>query len=76
MSGFYLDNHVSDSQTKKQKKSKKTNQKKTKEIIKEYKLKMNSFYPGKSSPNIFVNKLEYRMKQYYNLYKSKKDIMK
>jgi hypothetical protein len=72
MSDFYQGNNVSNSQTKKSKKY----QKGTKEIIKEYKFKMNSFYPGKDSPNIFVNKLEYRMKQYYNLYKSKKEIMK
>ena len=39
-------------------------------IINEYKLKMNSFYPNNKSPNLFVNKLEYRMKQYYDMYKS------
>tara|TARA_A100001011_G_C14165933_1_gene780295 strand:- start:159 stop:365 length:207 start_codon:yes stop_codon:yes gene_type:complete len=43
---------------------------KVKKIINEYKLKMNSFYPNNKSPNLFVNKLEYRMKQYYDLYKS------
>jgi hypothetical protein len=45
-------------------------------IINEYKIKMNSFNPKRNSPNFFVNKLEYRMKQYYNLYNSKNDSMK
>ena len=45
-------------------------------IINEYKIKMNSFNPKGNSPNFFVNKLEYRMKQYYNLYNSKNDSMK
>ena len=45
-------------------------------IINEYKIKMNSFNPKDNSPNFFVNKLEYRMKQYYDLYNSKKEIMK
>ena len=47
-----------------------------KNILNEYKLKMNSFHPKDASPNHFVNKLEYRLQQYYNLYKSKNDIMK
>ena len=58
-------------------KTKHTNkQKSLKNILNEYKLKMNSFHPKDDSPNHFVNKLEYRMKQYYNLYKSKNEIMK
>ena len=47
-----------------------------KKIINEYKIKMNSFNPKGKSPNIFVNKLEYRMKQYYDLYNSKNEFMK
>ena len=43
---------------------------KTKEIVAEYRLKMNSFFPNNKSPNFFVKKLEYRMKQYYNVYNS------
>jgi len=43
---------------------------KTKKIVAEYRLKMNSFFPNKKSPNFFVKKLEYRMKQYYNVYRS------
>ena len=58
-------------------KTKQTNKRKSlKNILNEYKLKMNSFHPKDASPNHFVNKLEYRMKHYYNLYKSKNDIMK
>ncbi len=58
-------------------KTKNANKRKSlKNILNEYKLKMNSFHPKGDSPNIFVNKLEYRMKHYYNLYKSKNDIMK
>ena len=45
-------------------------------ILNEYKSKMNSLHPNNKSPNLFVNKLEYRMKQYYNLYKSKNVNMK
>ena len=37
---------------------------------------MNSFNPKGKSPNLFVNKLEYRMKQYYDLYNSKNEDMK
>ena len=51
-------------------KTKEHNNKKTKEIILEYRLKMNSFFPKKKSPNFFVKKLEFRMKQYYNVYNS------
>lgn len=46
------------------------NKNKTKQIIAEYRLKMNSFFPNNKSPNIFVKKLEYRMKQYYDVYSS------
>ena len=39
-------------------------------IISEYCYKRNSFNPSKPSPNVFINKLHYRMKQYYSyLYK-------
>lgn len=41
-------------------------------ILKEYKQKQSSFNPNKRSPNLFLNKLELRMKNYYNeLYQSK-----
>ncbi len=41
------------------------------DILEEYCLKRNSFNPAHPSPNIFIGKLEYRMKKYYNnLYKS------
>lgn len=43
---------------------------KTKKIVAEYRLKMNSFFPNNKSPNLFVKKLEYRMKHYYNVYSS------
>mgnify|MGYP001407596922 CR=1 FL=1 len=45
-------------------------------IINEYRLKMNSFNPNGNSPNLFVKKLELRMKQYYGLYRSNKDNVK
>ena len=39
-------------------------------ILKEYCLKRNLFNPAHPSPNIFIGKLQVRMKQYYNnLYK-------
>ena len=38
-----------------------------KAIIDEYCLKIGSFNPDKGSPNIFMRKLESRLKQYYNL---------
>ena len=42
-----------------------------KEIINEYSLKRNNFNPSKPSPNLFIKKLEIRMKKYYkDLYKS------
>ena len=37
-----------------------------KEIINEYSLKRNNFNPHHISPNQFINKLEKRMKLYYN----------
>ena len=43
-----------------------------KSILKEYQQKQSSFNPNKRSPNMFLNKLELRMKSYYNeLYQSK-----
>ena len=43
------------------------------EKITEYYQKENIFDPSKRSPNKFVNKLQYRMLQYYNLmYNSRK----
>ena len=35
-------------------------------LFHEYSLKRSQFNPKKNSPNIFCNKLEFRMKQYYN----------
>ncbi len=37
-----------------------------KDILEEYCLKRNSFNPASPSPNIFLGKLELRMKKYYN----------
>ena len=37
-----------------------------KTIISEYGSKRGTFHPNKPSPNIFMNKLEYRMKTYYS----------
>tara|TARA_Y100000589_G_C27089587_1_gene603292 strand:- start:632 stop:841 length:210 start_codon:yes stop_codon:yes gene_type:complete len=54
----------------------KNKRKHIKKILNEYKIKMNSFHPKDTSPNHFVNKLEYRMNQYYNLYKSKNILTK
>jgi hypothetical protein len=53
----------------------KKNRKKTKKILdsiqNEYCLKRNQFYPEQPSPNLFCNRLEIRMKAYYNnLYSS------
>ena len=43
------------------------------DIIEEYCLKRNSFNPARPSPNLFIGKLEVRMRQYYNnLYKNTK----
>ena len=53
---------------------KKNRKKKTKlldSIQNEYCLKRNQFYPEQPSPNLFCNRLEMRMKAYYNnLYSS------
>ena len=35
-------------------------------IINEYSLKRNNFNPNWNSPNKFIEKLEYRMKKYYD----------
>jgi len=51
-------------------KEKNIKENKTKKIVAEYRLKMNSFFPNNKSPNLFVKKLEFRMKQYYNVYSS------
>jgi hypothetical protein len=37
-----------------------------KQIFKEYSLLRNNFNPKTNSPNIFINKLELRMKKYYD----------
>ncbi len=42
-----------------------------KTIIDEYCSKMSSFNPDNGSPNIFMRKLESRLKQYYNLLTSR-----
>ncbi len=43
------------------------------EIIDEYCLKRNTFNPKSPSPNMFINKLEKRMRMYYySLYNSSK----
>jgi hypothetical protein len=47
--------------SKKNKKEKMTIQK----ILEEYELKQNNFNPNKPSPNVFMNKLQIRMKLYY-----------
>ena len=40
-------------------------------ILQEYSLKQNNFDPNKPSPNVFIKKLEIRMKMYYkDLYNS------
>ena len=41
-----------------------------KKIVDEYCSKRGSFNPNKPSPNIFMKKLELRLKQYYNLFNS------
>jgi len=47
------------------------------EILEEYSLKRNQFDPSRPSPNAFIDKLELRMKVYYNnLYRSKNLTMK
>ena len=44
--------------------------KKEEKIINEYSYKRIFNNPNNNSPNIFLNKLEHRLKQYYSLYKS------
>ena len=40
-------------------------------IVEEYSLKQSNFNPSKQSPNVFIRKLEIRMKMYYkDLYNS------
>jgi len=39
-------------------------------IVKEYCLKRNQFHPEQPSPNMFCNRLELRMKAYYDTLKS------
>lgn len=39
-------------------------------IVKEYCLKRNQFHPAQPSPNLFCNRLELRMKAYYESLKS------
>ena len=39
-------------------------------IVKEYCLKRNQFHPAQPSPNLFCNRLELRMKAYYETLKS------
>jgi len=57
---YYLEKKKEESQTKK------TKNKIVNELIKEYCLKRGQFNPKKPSPNRFCNKLEFRMKSYYN----------
>ena len=53
------------------KKNRKKAQKILDSIQNEYCLKRNQFYPEQPSPNLFCNRLEMRMKAYYNnLYSS------
>ena len=35
-------------------------------LISEYGSKRNIFFPSKPSPNLFLNKLEFRMQKYYS----------
>lgn len=35
-------------------------------LVNEYGAKRNIFFPTKPSPNLFLNKLEFRMRQYYS----------
>lgn len=57
---YYLKEKKEEYQTKKSKK------KLVNTLIKEYCLKRGQFNPKKPSPNLFCNKLEFRMKSYYN----------
>uniref|UniRef100_A0A6C0F909 Uncharacterized protein n=1 Tax=viral metagenome TaxID=1070528 RepID=A0A6C0F909_9ZZZZ len=50
---------------------KKKNNTELNNILQEYSLKQSNFDPKKPSPNVFIKKLEIRMKMYYkDLYKS------
>lgn len=44
------------------------NKKKAEDIFSEYSLKKSNFDPKNTSPNEFIQKLELRMKSYYNDY--------
>ena len=57
---YYLKKKKEEYQTKKSKKNL------VNTLIKEYCLKRGQFNPKKPSPNLFCNKLEFRMKSYYN----------
>ena len=48
------------------KSNKKSNKTEINSLIQEYCLKRGQFNPKKNSPNQFCNKLEFRMKRYYN----------
>ena len=53
------------------------NSKNIDDIQSEYCLKRNNFDPAGPSPNLFINKLELRMKAYYNSFcKSRNSITK
>jgi len=45
-------------------------------IEKEYCLKRGSFNPHKPSPNIFITKLELRMKKYYSQFLNSRSVFK
>jgi hypothetical protein len=58
-------------------KKQKNNSRLLDDIQSEYCLKRNNFDPAGPSPNMFINKLELRMKAYYNSFcKSRKSITK
>ena len=48
-------------------------QKKYEKIMKEYCLKINNFNPMKGSPNLFMTKLEFRLKNYETEFKLNSD---
>jgi len=45
-------------------------------IEREYCLKRGSFNPHKPSPNLFITKLELRMKKYYSQFLSSRNVFK
>lgn len=58
-------------------KKQKNNSRLLDDIQSEYCLKRNNFDPAGPSPNMFINKLELRMKAYYNSFcKSRKSMTK